>query len=320
MKEIVYVIGAGASAEAKLPIGKDLKQIISEKLDINPIAEKFRGDPIIHDAIEYWTFSVDKNYPSNPIYFKKSSAISKALIFANSIDQYIENQKHDAFVSFCGKTAIIKSILEAEEKSILMNKTNGRFVSISPESLADTWYLPFFESITRGHVKDQLIERFKKISLIVFNYDRCIEHFLFHAIPMFFTDIKDIDELKEIMSSIEIIHVYGKVGDLEWQNDKIDVPFGYTLQNTDELVRFAENIRTFTEQMEPNNEDHLRIKELMKNTKKLVFLGFGFENQNMKILSPDVNKDSGIRRKCYGTIKGISLPDQKIIINDLKKA
>ena len=48
-----------------------------------------------------------------------SQHISKALPLANSIDEFIDTQKENKKIAFCGKLAIIRSILNDEKRSKL---------------------------------------------------------------------------------------------------------------------------------------------------------------------------------------------------------
>ena len=60
------------------------------------------------------------------------------------------------------------------------------------------------------------IDIFKHLTIVNFNYDRCVEHFLFHAMQAW--SLKDEREIAELMKGLNIYHPYGSVGDLPWQS------------------------------------------------------------------------------------------------------
>jgi hypothetical protein len=58
----------------------------------------------------------------------------------------------------------------------------------------------------------------------VFNYDRCIEQYLFHALQDYYG--VSPHEASAMMASLKIFRPYGKIGDLPWQSQEGAVPFG----------------------------------------------------------------------------------------------
>lgn len=52
------------------------------------------------------------------------------------------------------------------------------------------------------------------ITIICFNYDRCIEMYLEHAIVNAFRDVP-ADRARQIVARINIIHPYGSLGNLK---------------------------------------------------------------------------------------------------------
>ncbi len=72
----------------------------------------------------------------------------------------------------------------------------------------------FFKLIIGNCSADCLEKRFKSISLIIFNYDRCVEYFLYFALQ----DCCRItsEESAQLVNEISIYHSYGDVGELYW--------------------------------------------------------------------------------------------------------
>ena len=103
--------------------------------------------------------------------------IAAAIPQATSIDHLLDHNRGDKHIELCGKLAIVRTILEAEKGSELCVKDEQ---SNHPHfaSLGGTWYSQLWQQLIDGYHKDQYAKFFDNVSFIVFNYDRCIEHFL----------------------------------------------------------------------------------------------------------------------------------------------
>jgi hypothetical protein len=124
---------------------------------------------------------------------------------------------------------------------------------------------------------------FKNVSFITFNYDRCIEHFLFHSIR----DYYGIDEnrMRELMGGLRVFHPYGAVGLLPWQTGPGEgVPFG-GIEYSPKLLPISRQIKTFTERVEDDAALTV-IRNEVAEAEVVVFLGFAFLEENMKLISP----------------------------------
>ena len=107
------------------------------------------------------------------------------------------------------------------------------------------------------------------------------------------------------MDKIDIIHVYGKIAPLEWQEPN-GLPFGnLKMRSTyDILERLKDNIRIIYDDERSFDEDqHVKnIQDTIRGANLIYFLGFGWDQQNMRILGlPGVlNKDQFIFATTYG--------------------
>lgn len=122
----------------------------------------------------------------------------------------------------------------------------------------------------------------KKISFIIFNYDRCVEHFLFYSLQNYYgiSDRAAVDYLGDL----KIYHPYGTVGDLPWQDGQGATSFGQNVAGRELLSRAAQ-IRTFIEQTE-DQVAVAEIRELLSEANIVVFLGFAFHPLNMELICP----------------------------------
>jgi hypothetical protein len=84
-------------------------------------------------------------------------------------------------VNFYGKATIVKAVLEAETKSKLyIDRNKGQ--KFYADQVRGTWFVKFMYALGRSLPKEDVREIFNNVSFVIFNYDRCIEHFLWHAL------------------------------------------------------------------------------------------------------------------------------------------
>jgi hypothetical protein len=124
---------------------------------------------------------------------------------------------------------------------------------------------------------------FNNLTIINFNYDRCIEHFLFHAMQRLYPSKGETYVTDLINTKLKIIHPYGVVGSLPWQSRTKAVVFGGGRFN--DLAELSEQIRTYNEEVEDTKKVDT-IREELLQAKRIVFLGFHFHKQNVELLSP----------------------------------
>lgn len=314
-KSTVIVVGAGASKEAGLPTGQELKTKIVDLLNIRfDWREQKSGDVRICEALRLY---VKKAEPaSNDInpHLHAARHICDAMPQAISIDNFIDAHNEDKKIELCGKLAIVRSILHAEKQSLLyfdrerMNRSQPDF-----RRLEDSWYNPFFQLLTENCRKQDLLERVKRVVLVIFNYDRCIEHFLYHALQNYYKISPQ--EAGAIVSAIEIYHPYGKVGALPWQEAGESVDFGADPTGA-KLLELAAQIKTFTEGTDPASSEIVSIRSNMLNSNIVVFLGFAFHKLNMRLIRPDSNGETE-PKSFFATARGISNPDCRQLEDEL---
>lgn len=319
-KKTVIVLGAGASKESGLPTGQELKDQIVQLLNIKfDWREQTRGDYRISEALRlHLKQRGDDKIDINP-HLHAAWHICEAMPQAMSIDNFIDAHNGDEKIELCGKLAIVRSILEAERhSSLFVDETQG--IRGRPEfgKLKDTWYNKFFQLLTENCRPDDLVERVQSIALIIFNYDRCVEHFLYHALQNYYKISPQ--KAADIVQKIEIYHPYGKVGSLPWQGGSGAVEFGKE-PSPNQLLELAAQIKTFTEGTDPSSSEVANIRTSMVHAKILVFLGFAFHPLNMRLIAPG-EAESRQRNKliCYATAKGISSSDCENLTAEMNEA
>lgn len=295
----VFVIGAGANVEIGMPSGKVLKNDIAEYLNFPS------GYRVMQQKCSDVFFAMNKIFNDDKQVFNIASTIREGMPVSISIDNFLDAHRLEYGIATAGKLAIIASIVAAEKQSHLFD------ISKSQNDLSKTWYPLFFQKITERCEINEFIERLKNISFIIFNYDRCFEYYMMHALGAYYKTDKDM--AFSIVKSMNIIHPYGVIGNLN------KVPLGESLDYV-RLIDLYQNIRTFTENSEETENVRTDIKQLINKANRIIFLGFAYHQMNLDLLF-DINKPipkKAVLRpvnkiECYGTGKGISENDRKYI-------
>lgn len=316
-KKTLIVLGAGASNEAGLPTGYELKKNIANLLDFyfEWGSELKKGDYLIVDALRRAVRSKDPNSRDINPYIEAGRKIKDALPQAISIDNYIDSHQGDDRLELCGKLAIVRSILEAEKKSKIYVDKFGKKNKLDFQATEETWYNMFFKLITENCNLEQLPERLSTIELVVFNYDRCIEHYLYHAIQTYY----HVNEqaAASIVKKINIYHPYGTVGNLPWCASDNSIEYGAE-PNSHQLLELASKIKTFTEGTDPNSSDISAIRNGFASSDIVLFLGFAYHRQNLRLIDPTAIKlENNHGAHYFGTAIGISDSDCGLITDEL---
>lgn len=311
--QTVFIVGAGASKEVKLPIGKELTLKIANLLQ----TEKREGRTYLSNSkFNEIIREISRNSgESNSCYYQAAQSISQGMILTNSIDEFLNTHQNNKNIAAVGKAAIVTAILNAERHSYLfLNFEDSEDLQsrvFTNSLIQQTWYARLFDMLTRGGELTDFVERLKNITFIVFNYDRCIEHFFLHGMITYF-GIDLVKATSILDESLIILHPYGTIGKTN------DVNYGNESIHPSRYVEISKNLKTFTEGVRDDNELQ-QIKTKILESGILVFLGFGYHSLNMKLLELE---QEGPSKKIYGTVYNRSGSDcliiKESIINALK--
>jgi hypothetical protein len=288
-KKTVFIVGAGASAELGLPVGSQLAKRISTKVDIrfdrgiNPVGT---GDlQLFHQ--------ITNNRQQYANEFQQAALLIRdGILLSRSIDDFLDLHRNDPRVMLYGKAAIVRCILEAERGSKLyFDQHNG--VEFDPKKLSETWLVKFMQMLTPGIARESVSEIFENVAFIIFNYDRCIEYFLLHALRTVYGITPE--EAKSALDDLEIIHPYGAINK--------SVPFGSTQAIWLQLI---DGIKTYTEQVDASDITG-RIAARLHDASHIIFLGFAYHEQNMLLLRPQTELRAN--KSVFGTALGMSDSD-----------
>jgi hypothetical protein len=289
---IVFVVGAGASLDLdptqQFPLGSQLAFQI-EKLLSQEIQKNREGDagPIAN--------AIMSSGGMGNSHIEAMKRIRDGIQSKNSIDEFIYEWSDVEHLPEIAKLCISERILSAERASALFGlDQKGADKTTILRELKNRWLDTILSHASPGCRRRDMDECLQNVSFITFNYDRCVEQYIFHVLNNTFA--MSTEQAKETLNGIKIFHVYGSLGPLQW-SDPNGVPFGapdfYVAQG-------AKRIKTFTEELA---SPHLSgIRSLVRSAAKIVFLGCAFHEQNLKILFDDIfNKD----QKIWGTVVGM---------------
>lgn len=275
-EKTLFVLGAGASRPYVYPTGKELRHQIISRFVGRYSASVLRGEKS-HIVKETSSRKV-KHFCET---FLKSSN--------KSIDLFLS--RNPSFAGY-GILAILIMILDAELRSKFREDM---------DDVNQDWYSYLFDRMTADFIQEgQYHIAENNISFITFNYDRSLEHFIHESLGNSFTSVNTTEIINEV-KKIRIVHIYGKVADLKWQNHGEGIPYR-TKPNQIWIPDLSKNIKVIYDETSDPTIDEAR--QLLMNADRIFFLGFGYAEENMKLLNfPGVVKPG---QKVYGTAKGLS--------------
>jgi len=298
-KSIVFVIGAGASYEYGLPLGGTLKSEIAQKV-------RFRfeyGNRLVsgdHDLLNHIRRRVPDRERQND-YTRAANVLAAAIGTFISVDEALHYVGATPEAVEIGKMAIVGQILEAERNSDLaISRETGR---LDVDHLDGRWLSELLSMALSGIQRSKLRTVFDRVTFINFNYDRCIEHYLYWALQE--RASATADEAKEIVQNLNMIRPYGSIGALSFNNSD-QHSFG-AASYFDPFTRI-DAMRTYTEQRPLHDTDVLQAA--LVDARMIVFLGFGFHATNIDLLQTGSRKSGAA---VLGTIKGIHRENHDVI-------
>ncbi|MBN8988643.1 MAG: hypothetical protein J0H42_10380 [Rhizobiales bacterium] len=259
----VFVLGAGASEPYGLPLGYQLRLNILEKYnsDTGHTAHLTNTTPFVRKAINQFVEAL------------KYSGLS-------SVDAFLERRPE--FMDI-GKAMMGIELLHGENHERLwQNDRNwltylyGNMIGSSLEEFADN-----------------------QVSFVTFNYDRCVEHFLFISLQNAFG--RTTDETAAVVSRIPIVHLHGRLGHLSWQNGGSAVDFGDSQIDARKMGIVMKEIKVVHEELtDGRDKDFAQAKELLAKAKRVYLAGFGFGSRNVQRLGLDSIAPEAYQGTAYG--------------------
>ncbi len=281
----VFILGAGASKPYGYPTGRKLREYICNKMPSDVGTYLYRGkDPL------------DKNEARHTIKEAEELAYVFSTSSTSSIDLFLSRNTNFEDI---GKLGIIVSMFEAE--------TNSGFNEASKYPEQD-WYFYLYNRMTNTLTSPDDLDCYKnnKVEFITFNYDRSLEHYFEQSFYHSFYDSfsKRPPNLKDILP-FEITHVYGQFAPLPWQVERGGYKYGLDRTNVAGKV-LAEDLTGNIEVIYDRTDHEItdKAKKIISEAKRVFFLGFGFAEENLKVLGLPGNLSFG--HEIYGTAFGMT--------------
>jgi hypothetical protein len=305
----VIVVGAGAGFDIEMPLGDGLADCIASAVSFYfEGGEITRGDARIASALQR------QSRGGWGQFLVAGRMIADGIRYSKSIDNYVHSHSDKEPVKTVAKMAIVQTILDAERSCHISIDPQVHPLRFRDEPRAHaSWLSQFFTVLQEGIVEAKnLDEIFDNLTIINFNYDRCIEHYLFHVMQRLYPS-KGEGRLTELLNQkLKIFHPYGVVGNLPWQSNTGAVHFGGGSDQYD-LALLSDQIRTYNEEV-TDTKKVADVRAALAAARRIVFLGFHFHKQNVELLAP--NKDDNDltgRVLIYATQVGRSPADIEII-------
>lgn len=300
----LFILGAGASAEASMPVGRVLAEQMGASGVFNFDAGRLvQGDRQLYSILRRKIPDVEQ---SN-LRLHALRKISEGIYLASSIDNYIDTHSDDPLVAEMGKLQIAYHLLKAERGSLFRFSTRDPSPRLHLPLLSETWFDSFARILLEKHKRSDVGQLASNVSIISFNYDRTIEFYLIEAIRQLFK--LSYAESHEIVSRFEIVHPYGHLGPLPRVLDQLEqgcVPFGMDVGYEEQVWTASEKLKTYSEQVEDAAVLN-KIKSMVTKADQIIFLGFAFHPQNMEVLRLDGELDP---KHVYAT--GLGVSDQEV--------
>lgn len=273
-----FIIGAGASIELAMPGNDELLLKIGQSFDFSRLGTETqtRDSLLLYQYLSKLATRIGKGEADVQ---RAANRLRIASKLGRSIDTVLDQHDTDPLIAACGKLAIVHFLCQGEAKSIL--RLTPRVAGDLPIQGTETWLYQFGQLITSGVPRSQVEKCLDEVSVVCFNYDRSIEHFLPHALVMAFgMSLKEAQAI--VAAKLRIYHPYGVIGRLPWQpGETADVEWG--TEQPWNIHNLAAGIRTSGEIMR-DHQALMQMRGMVSNAKRLVFLGYGFQPQNIDML------------------------------------
>jgi len=241
----VLILGAGASMPYGFPSGADLRKAICLPGNDNAW--------IYHSLNQFVGIDAEK-VQSFAIAFSRSNI--------SSIDSFLAKRLEFTEI---GKLAIAAYISAFESPDFIFVEGN-----------TDHWYRGLWNIMLEdlGNI-NELPQN--KIKFISFNYDRSLEYFLHESTKNTF-GVHDV-HAKNAWSQLEIMHVYGMLGEFDYQ--PTDGTRIYSkAEDASSLLTAAKGIRVIPEARQDDEKFKL-ARNWFEWAERICFLGFGFDPLNV---------------------------------------
>jgi len=155
------------------------------------------------------------------------------------------------------------------------------------------------------HLSERLNQSFdefenNKLSIITFNYDRSLEHYLFNSLLNWHG--RSVDECIEKLAKVPIIYVYGQLGAIPYpqRGCRAYLPHGEDEKKVlDALLNAVLEAAHGITLLHERASDLTEARKLLTAAERVCFLGFSYQASNLARLQLE---DSVLNRWVFGTV------------------
>jgi hypothetical protein len=304
------IVGAGASQEIHLPSSPEVLDRTASAYDFY----RFGGEQMTKDSsmlLRHLNKLAERPGNSLEKLYEATERLRISARMSKMIDTVIEQNDDNPLVTLTGKLAVLHFICQGEARSNLRPapKSPGEL----PLQAGDFWLLELGKLMTAGVPRSKVHQCFENLSIISFNYDRSIEHFLPYVLITAYG--MTLPEAQRTVSEhLKIVHPYGTIGRLPWQKGEgADVEWGN--ENPWNMTNLVNNIRTPGE-LARDNRAMMEVRNAMLKSQRLVFTGFGYHPQNIDLL---VDSTFSHNPEVLCGIHGLTGPAQTTVVRMMRR-
>ena len=130
--------------------------------------------------------------------------------------------------------------------------------------------------------------------IVTFNYDLSLNKFLYDFITSTFPRFASINTLEEV---VRILHVHGRLGYLDYEVASTHQRIYGGHVSASDILAASKGIRVPSQLEDDYGKDMVVAQEAIKQAKRIIFLGFGYDDTNLDRLRVN-NWETG---KYFGT-------------------
>lgn len=279
------VLGAGASRPYGFPTGRELRIELCDPGTLIGLRDTYSE----HDIKVFCDT------------FRRSQMLSIDAFLARRGNDHVFGVGSPTFAEI-GKVAIAYLLMQREKSDELFRERPDHWYQYLWSRMSDS--LDSFAS--------------NKIRIVTFNYDWSLEAYLLEALGNTFG--VDSDKAAELLESVEILHVYGQPGRLGKQSMSSPDRRPYSSDNISAraLNTAALGIRVIDEHRDDNDEVFARAYRYLTASKRICFIGFGFDETNVRRLQlARLTSDPELDFTAYATTIGLQDAERNRVINTL---
>jgi hypothetical protein len=252
-RRVVLVLGAGASAPYGFPTGKKLWESLKGWAASHP-----------HTIVSLKNAGFDEELARE---FLEAVRLTNKY---RTVDHFLE-----AMTNFreIGAFSIVSILAPLERQEALFQNSN--------------WYEDFFDGI--GFENDECAQ-VENLSIVTFNYERSLEHFLHKNIRVN-TPFARRGLALSRLAKLKIVHAHGDFAEYTYPN------YSHDGSNVRALLTMAERLRLVADTIE-DTANFQQAQALVAAAETIIFLGFGYDPRTVSRLFA---KSDASKQRAAGT-------------------